>query len=91
MPAGVASGRRRPQSPHGQTGIAPGGIRRRGARPCLLLRRHNDAAFQVGRVSPALRLVLHEALWCGGRRACLTACKVMQPYLRDSIAPDPTT
>ena len=49
-----------------QTGIATGSIRRRryGERDRLLLWWHNAAAFQVGRVSPGLRLV-HEALWCG--------------------------
>ena len=35
-----------------------------GERDRLLLLWHNAAAFQVGRVSPGLRLV-HEALWCG--------------------------
>jgi hypothetical protein len=50
----------------GATGIATGSIRRRryGERDRLLLWWHNAAAFQVGRVSPGLRLV-HEALWCG--------------------------
>ena len=35
------------------------------------------SAFQVGRVSPGLRLV-HEAFWCGPFNGP-TACKVTQP------------
>src|SRR5262249_54497254 len=38
--------------------------RRYGERDRSLLWTHNTSAFQVGRVSPGLRL-MHEAFWCG--------------------------
>src|SRR5215468_9442022 len=37
---------------------------RYGERDRSLLWSHNTSAFQVGRVSPGLRL-MHEAFWCG--------------------------
>ena len=42
----------------------------------------------MGRVSPGQRLV-YEALWCG-LSSGPTACKVTQPLLRYSTAPDPS-
>jgi len=65
IPAAPRSGRRQP-SPHRQTGMPPAAFAGgdTGKRDRLLLWWHNAAAFQVGRVSPGLRLV-HEALWCG--------------------------
>ena len=68
--------------------IAAGGMPaggERGSATVFVIGSH-AAAFQVGRVSPGLRLV-HEAFWCGPQDGP-TACKVMQPGCGE-ISPDP--